>query len=66
MNDTNAKSNICPACYGQGFDPWMQKVRPGAKLYPIPCQECGSTGRKPMPIPLLSTMAYVRRTRRGV
>jgi hypothetical protein len=66
MNDTDAQSKICPACYGQGFEPWMQTVRPGAKLYPILCQKCGSTGRKPMPVPLVSKIGKARHTSRGV
>jgi DnaJ-class molecular chaperone len=68
MNNTNAKPNICPTCYGEGFDPSMQRVRPGAKLYPVPCQACGGTGRKrkTKPVRLLSRMKDVRRTRRGI
>jgi hypothetical protein len=40
----------------------MQKVRPGAKLYPILCQKCGGTGRKPMPVPLVSKIGKARNT----
>jgi DnaJ-class molecular chaperone len=40
MKDIDAKPNTCPTCYGEGFDSSMQRVRPGAKLYPIPCQAC--------------------------
>ena len=39
--DTNSKSKDCPECYGQGFAPWMRPIRPGAKLYPVPCETCG-------------------------
>jgi DnaJ-class molecular chaperone len=68
MKDIDAKPNTCQTCYGEGFDSSMQRVRPGAKLYPIPCQACCGTGRKPKPKPvrLLSRMTNVRRTRRGI
>ena len=45
--DTNSKSKDCPECYGQGFAPWMRPIRPGAKLYPVPCETCGGTGQLP-------------------
>jgi len=40
---TEANPNDCPACYGSGFEVTMQAIRPGQKLYPVPCKECGGT-----------------------
>jgi hypothetical protein len=46
------KPTDCPACYGSGFDLYMQPVRFGEKLNPVPCKESSGTGqRQPQPAP---------------
>jgi DnaJ-class molecular chaperone len=55
----------CPTCGGTGLDQWMRQPHPGTKLLPVPCQDCTGTGRKPKPVPIVSKMQQVRRTRKG-
>jgi hypothetical protein len=35
----------CPACSGTGKAPVKQTTRPGVRVYPPPCKECGGKGR---------------------
>jgi DnaJ-class molecular chaperone len=35
----------CPACNGTGFPMVMQPVKPGRKIYPVKCADCGGKGR---------------------
>ena len=35
----------CPVCNGNGFPRVMQPVKPGRKIYPVQCKNCGGKGR---------------------
>jgi DnaJ-class molecular chaperone len=35
----------CPACHGTGFPKVKQPVKPGSRIYPIKCKNCGGKGR---------------------
>ena len=35
----------CPECNGTGFPMVMQPVKPGRRIYPIQCKNCGGKGR---------------------
>ena len=35
----------CPKCNGTGFPVVMQPVKPGRKIYPVRCENCGGKGR---------------------
>jgi DnaJ-class molecular chaperone len=35
----------CPECNGTGFPMVMQPVKPGRKIYPVKCANCGGKGR---------------------
>jgi DnaJ-class molecular chaperone len=62
-----ANSIVCPDCHGTGQHVVMRTVRPYAKIEPPPpCDRCNGTGRvpRPRPVPMLSRMTQVRRTRR--
>jgi len=37
----------CEACNGTGFPPVKQPSKPGRRIYPTPCKECGGKGRIP-------------------
>jgi DnaJ-class molecular chaperone len=41
----------CPKCNGTGFPVVMQPVKPGRKIYPARCQNCGGKGRIAVAIP---------------
>jgi DnaJ-class molecular chaperone len=44
---TNPTEQECPACNGTGCPVVMQPLRPGRKIYPAPCKNCGGKGRIP-------------------
>jgi DnaJ-class molecular chaperone len=37
----------CPACKGTGYPVVVQPVKPGRRIYPVRCKNCGGKGRIP-------------------
>ena len=40
----------CSACNGTGFPAVTKPTRPGRRIYPAPCKQCGGKGRMRLPV----------------
>ena len=45
----DSRDEDCPACFGIGHEVAMRSPWPVRKILPVPCPECGGTGRRSEP-----------------